>query len=90
MAETKGNKASGEDFTKIEHLKHLNEATIHKVTYLFYDIYQTGILPCEWLTTTFVLISKKSEVTKCGDHRTMSLMSQAAKMYANHLQEDSQ
>lgn len=81
IKEIKGNKAPGEDSVVAEHFKHLSEAAINRLTHLFNNIYETGILPRDWLSSTFVAIPKKNKARRCEDHRTISLMSHAAKIF---------
>lgn len=81
IGDTKSNKSPGEDGISAEHFKHLSENTIRKLTRLFNEIYESGQIPLDWLKTTYVALPKKNKARKCEDHRTISLMSHAVKIF---------
>ena len=81
IAEAKNNKSPGEDAVTAEHFKYLGENSIKKLTLLFNKVYETGILPKDWLTSTYIALPKKNKARKCEDHRTICLMSHAAKIF---------
>lgn len=72
------NKAPREDLTIPEHFKYISEKAIKKLTNPFNIVYDSGILPQDWLTSTYIAIPRKSKARKFTDHRTIALMSQAA------------
>ena len=76
----KNGKAAGEDGITAEMLKALHEFGIQKLTTLFNNIYDTGFLPEEMLSSTFITLPKKPKASECGDYRTLSLMSHITKL----------
>ena len=62
-------------------LKALGDFGIDKLTLLFNKIYDTGFLPEEMLSSTFITLPKKAKANECGDYRTLSLMSHIKKNY---------
>ena len=76
----KNGKAAGEDEITAEMLKALHEFGIEKLTTLFNNIYDTGFLPEEMLSSTFITLPKKPKASECGDYRTLSLMSHVTKL----------
>ena len=57
----KNGKAAGEDGITAEMLKALQEFGIQKLTTLFNNIYDTGFLPEEMLSSTFITLPKKTK-----------------------------
>ncbi|XP_060527642.1 uncharacterized protein LOC132702840 [Cylas formicarius] len=74
IKEMKTGKATGLDEIPAEVLKLIDNHNIHLLTHLFNSVYKTGILPKEWLQSTFITIPKKTNARQCSDHRTISLM----------------
>lgn len=81
IKETKSNKAPGEDYITAEHFKNLSDRTTRNITQLFNEVYESGEIPPDWLKSTFIALPKKNKARKCEDHRTISLMSHAAKIF---------
>ena len=74
-------KASGPDKVCTELLKQLNEENFPIITQLFNKIYDTGIIPLEWLKSIFITIPKKTSGHRCEDYRPISLMSHTLKVF---------
>ncbi|XP_060520837.1 uncharacterized protein LOC132698660 [Cylas formicarius] len=83
IKEMKTGKATGLDEIPAEVLKLIDNHNIHLLTHLFNSVYKTGILPKEWLQSTFITIPKKTNARQCSDHRTISLMCHILKV-ASH------
>ena len=82
----KNNKAPGPDQIHEEVLKLLDPEQIKLLTNLFNKIYTGGQIPNDWLMLTFIPLPKKSNATKCSDHRIISLMSPILKAFLNIIQ----
>lgn len=78
---SKNNKAPGPDQIPIEILKLIKEEQIAILVDLYNSVYNTGIIPKEWLQSTFVTLPKKANAKECSDHRTISLMSHTLKIF---------
>lgn len=48
---------------------------------MYNAIYESGRLPEDWVTSTYIPIPKKNKARRCEDHRTICLMSHAAKIF---------
>ena len=72
-------KATGEDDIPAEFLQCCGPHCIEALTSVINDIYRTGILPDDFLTSVFIPIPKVTK-TKCEDFRTISLISHASKI----------
>ena len=55
------------------------------LTKLINTIYETGEWPKDFTEITMISLKKKTQATKCSDHRTMSLIAHTAKIIANIL-----
>lgn len=77
----KNRKATGPDEIPSEILKCLDVNGKQSLLSLFNKVYKTGIIPTEWLKSTFVMIPKKGNSRKCSDYRTISLMSHVLKIF---------
>jgi len=78
---SKNNKAVGPDNIPVELLKLINDDNIKILEKLFNNIYNTGIFPEDWLTSTFIALPKKANARKCNEHRLISLMSHTLKVF---------
>lgn len=47
---------------------------------LYNQIYRSGVIPKEWLMSTFICLPKKANARECSDHRIISLMSHVLKL----------
>lgn len=77
----KRGKSPGPDELPIEVLQLLKEDHITILRDMFNNIYRTGIIPDEWLVSTFVAIPKKTNARHCSEYRTISLMSHTLKLF---------
>lgn len=77
----KSNKSPGPDEIPAEIIKLITEDQIGIFVELYNTIYNTGIIPREWLRSTFITLPKKIKAKECSDHRTISLMSHALKIF---------
>ena len=74
------NKATGSDSIPAEFLQTLGETGIQLITRLINKIYNTGIIPDDFLTNVFITIPKVSRAQDCADFRTISLISHTSKI----------
>lgn len=81
LKNAKNGKAVGPDEIHVETLKLLGIAGIELITKMFNLIYESGIIPSDWLKSTFVVLPKKHRATKCNEYRTISLMSHVLKLF---------
>lgn len=77
----KNRKSTGPDGVPMELIKIINEDNIDLVVNLFNNIYDSGKIPEEWLTSTFVPIPKKQHPKRCSDYRLISLMNHMLKTF---------
>lgn len=77
----KNNKAPGPDEVYAEYLKLVDGENLEKLTAFFNLVYDTGQIPQDWLRSTFVMLPKKPNASKCKDHRPICLMSHALKIF---------
>ncbi|CAG9795225.1 unnamed protein product [Diatraea saccharalis] len=78
---SKSGKSPGPDHIQCEILKLLTYDDLDPLTRLFNRVYDTGILPEQWLESTFVTLPKKTPPKSCGAYRTISLMSHLLKIF---------
>lgn len=78
---TKTGKAPGPDGIPTELLKLIEYDQLQILVDLYNTIYHTGIIPTDWLRSTFVMLPKKVNAKECSDHRTISLMSHTLKTF---------
>jgi len=55
------------------------------LTKLISTIYETGEWPKDFTEVTMIALKKKSQATKCSDHRTISPITHTAKIIAKIL-----
>ena len=55
------------------------------MTKLINIVYETGEWPKDFTEVTVVALKKKPQVTKCGNHRTISLIAYTVKIIAKEL-----
>ncbi|KAI5746880.1 hypothetical protein M8J77_008501 [Diaphorina citri] len=77
----KAGKALGPDELPGDVLKLIEEEHLGTLTLLLNQIYKTGIIPREWLKSTFITLPKKTNAKKCEEYRTISLMSHTLKIF---------
>ena len=61
--------------------KSLKSFGVAKLTQLFNNIYDTGMFPDDLVKSIFIPLPKKAMATECGDHRLISLMPHATKIF---------
>ena len=76
-------KATGDDD---DVLKLLGEGGLKILTKLINTIYETGEWLKDFTEVTMIALKKKTQDTKCSDHRTISLIAHAAKIIAKILE----
>ncbi|CAG9834056.1 unnamed protein product [Diabrotica balteata] len=69
------------DDTTTDLLKLIENNNIKVVVRLFNSIYNTGVIPADWLKSIFIAISKKHNARKCSEYRLISLMSHTLKIF---------
>ncbi|XP_050513133.1 uncharacterized protein LOC126888800 [Diabrotica virgifera virgifera] len=79
--QSKNSKATGPDEIPVELIKVMSEVSTKELTELLNAIYDSGNIPEEWLSSTFVTIPKKRSAKTCEDFRTISLMSHSLKIF---------
>jgi hypothetical protein len=84
MKEMRDKKATGYDDVPGDVLKLLGENGLRLMTQLITSIYVTGEGPRDFIEVIMIAL-KKPEATKCSDHRTISLITQTAKVVARIL-----
>ena len=73
-------KAKGPDEIPTEIIKLINDKNMNYLLRLFNTIYDTGVIPQDWLKSTFVALPKKQHPKKCNDYRLISLSSHVLKI----------
>ena len=81
IKETKDDKAPGEDMITSEMWKALGSFGVDKLTQLFNSIYNSGQFPEDLVKSIFIPLPKKPMANECGDHRLISLMPHATKIF---------
>uniref|UniRef100_A0A8D8SMX4 Craniofacial development protein 2 n=1 Tax=Cacopsylla melanoneura TaxID=428564 RepID=A0A8D8SMX4_9HEMI len=81
LKNAKDRKALGPDEIPVEILKLLEGENMEWLARLFNKIYDSGIIPQEWIKSEFVILPKKPNARKCSDFRTISLMSHLLKIF---------
>ena len=76
----KWRKAEGSDGVVVEMVEAAGEFGIRKITDLANTIYSTGQVPDKMKESEFLVIPKKNGAVECSKHRTISIMSQVAKI----------
>ena len=78
-------KATGDDDVPGDVLTLLEEKRLEVLTKLINTIYGTGEWPKDFTEVTRIVLKKKTQATKCSDHRTISLIAHTAKIIAKIL-----
>lgn len=81
IKKVKSGKSPGPDNIYIELIKLIDDKGIDNLTKLFNQIYMSGNIPDEMLKSTFIPIPKTCNAKHCHEFRTISLMSQALKIF---------
>ncbi|XP_029174698.1 uncharacterized protein LOC114943274 [Nylanderia fulva] len=85
ITSARSGKAAGPDEIPMELIKLIDEDNIATILGLFNRIYNTGVIPEEWLISTFVTIPKKQRPKRCADFRLISLMSHMLKTFLHKI-----
>ena len=73
-------KSEGADGIPAEMWKTIGTVGVDTFVELWSNIYRTGVWPEDWLELVLIPIEKKSESTRCEEHRTISLNAYASKV----------
>jgi len=85
IKEMRNKKATGDDDVPGDVLKLLGEGSLKIMIKLMNTIYETGEFVKDFTEVTMIALKKKSQATKCSDHRTISLTVHRAKIVAKIL-----
>ena len=80
IKEMKTGKAEGIDNIPVEMIQNLGEKAKAELVKLCQQIYTSGEWPQDFMKTVIIPLQKKPNATDCSDHRTISLISHAAKI----------
>ena len=80
IQEIKCNKAVGVDDVPIEFWKSLGELGMRELSGLCKQIYESGIWPEDFTKVVMISLPKTTNAVECADHRTICLISHAAKI----------
>jgi len=80
IREMRNRKATGDDDVPGDVLKLLREGGLKILTKLINTIYETGERPKDFTEVTMIALKKKTQATKCSDHRTISFTAHTAKI----------
>ena len=83
----KWRKAEGSDGVVVEMVEASGEFGLRKITELANLIYSSGQVPESMKESEFLVIPKKNGAVECSNHRTISIMSQIAKIILKVLDE---
>jgi len=85
IKEMRNKKATGDNDVPGDVLKLLGDGGWKILTKLINTIYKTGEWPKDFTEVTMFALKKKTQATKCSDHRTISLIAHTAKIIAKIL-----
>ena len=85
VKEMRNRKATGDDDLPGDVLKLLGEGGLKILTKLINTVYETGEWPKDFTEVTMIALKKKTQATKCSDHRTINLIAYTAKIIAKIL-----
>ena len=77
----KWRKAKGSDGFLVEMVEAAGDSVITKIVDLTNKIYEAGDIPEMMKEAEFIVIPKRESTTDCEKHRTISIMSQEAKLF---------
>ena len=80
------NKASGGDGISVELFQILKDDAVKVLHSICQQIWKTQQWPQDWKRSVFILISKKGNVKKCSNYRTIALISHTSKVMLKILQ----
>ena len=73
-------KAPGLDGVPAELLQYGGQKSLEVMHKICEGIWETGEWPDDWVNSVFIPIPKKGDLSKCGNYRTISLVSHASKV----------
>ena len=82
IKEMRNKKATGDDYVPGDMLKLLGEGGLKILTKLINTISESGQWPKDFTEVTMIALKKKTQNTKCSDHRTISFISHTAQIIA--------
>ena len=74
IKEMRNRKATGDDDVPGDVLKLLGEGVLKILTKVINTIYETGEWPKDFTEVTMIALKKKTQATKCSDHRKSALL----------------
>ena len=86
IKEMRNRKATGDDDVTGHVLKLLGEGGLKILIKLIKTIYETEEWSKDFTDVTMTALKKKTQATKCSDHRTISLIAHTAKIIAKILE----
>ena len=86
IKEMRNRKATGDDDVPGDVLKLLGEGGFKILTKLINTIYETGERPKDFTEVPMIALKKKTQATKCSDHRTISLIAHTAKILRRRIE----
>ena len=87
IRQLKEGKSTGDDGITAELVKGLGTDGIEEITKLCQEMYETGKWPEDFTLVKIKPILKKADAQKCGDCRTISLISHTSKVMLNILKD---
>ena len=81
LKKVKKGKAPGPDGITCEMITPLEDFGSEKLTDMYNDMYDTGHLHDDFITSVFITLPKKPKANVCSDFRTISLMSHILKIF---------
>lgn len=81
IEKSKPGKAAGPDEVPADILKLIDENSIELLVRLFNTIYETGRIPSDWMSSTFVTLPKKNKAKECSEYRIIALMCHTLKIF---------
>jgi hypothetical protein len=79
-------KATGDDDVPGDVLNLLGDSGLKIMTKLINTIYETGEWPKDFTEITMIALKKKTQATKCSDHRTISFIVHTAKILRRRIE----
>ena len=80
MKKTEAGKAVRPDELCVELVEALEEVGVENLTKVLDKIYSTEHLPKDLRSAVFIALPEKPGATECGQHHTVSIMSQITKL----------
>ena len=87
IKKTPNGKSPGDDGITAEMIKPLEDFGVDKLLEIYSDMYESGYIMIDLLTSIFITLPKKHKATECSDHRTISLMPHVMKIFLKIIQD---